>query len=281
MLTSAFDAALARAQQAWPKLEVPAEAFAQFLAERMPPGDAVAGLSALNVTDLYLACACLRGAALALRALEDAHFEMVSAAVAQLRATPSQIDEIKQTLREELFVGLAGGKAALSGYSGRGALGGWLRVMAVRTAMRLLRKEREPVASDSELIRQLPAPQDDPELQHLKTRYRSEFRDALVAAVRTLDHRQRNLLRYQYVEGLTVDDLAALYRAHRATTARWVARAREQLYEETRRLLTERLQVGSSEYESILRLIRSQMHMSLSELFLQESQTSTRALPER
>jgi hypothetical protein len=43
--------------------------------------------------------------------------------------------------------------------------------------------------------------------------------------VRTLSRRDRNLLRYQYFDHLTVDDIGALHRVHRATAARGVARA--------------------------------------------------------
>jgi hypothetical protein len=49
--------------------------------------------------------------------------------------------------------------------------------------------------------------------------------------------RARNLLRQHVLDGLTIDELARLYRAHRATCARWLADARSELALHTRRHL--------------------------------------------
>lgn len=252
---------------AWPAIQVPLPEFVKYLAERLPDADPLSGLEAVNGADLYLACACVRGDGFAIRTLESQHFAMIESAVAQLRADPALIDEVKQIVREEVLVGVGGRKPSLSSYSGRGALGGWLRVTAVRSALRVLKKQGvcrdEPALADN-----LPGLHKDPELDHLKALYQQEFHQGVESAIRSLSDRDRNLLRYHYIDGLTVDDLAALYRAHRATVARWIAKARDDIFELTRQALTAKLDVGSSEYQSILRLIRSQMHITLSELLL-------------
>ncbi len=197
---------------------------------------------------------------------------MIEAAVARICASPTFIDEVKQIIREEVLVGVGGRPPALTGYSGRGALGGWLRVTAVRTALRAIHKQNGINAADPELARHIPDPHDDPELEHLKTLYQSEFREAFEAAIRALSHQQRNLLRYHYLDRLTIDEISQLYHVHRASIARWIAKARREIFDHTRRMLTAKLKVGGKDYDSILRLIRSQMHVSLSELLLHPSE---------
>jgi len=59
-----------------------------------------------------------------------------------------------------------------------------------------------------------------------------------------------------------------MYRVHRATAARWVAAAREALFEETRARV-ESVGVAGNELTSIVRLVQSQIHLSLTRL-LQE-----------
>ncbi|MFP2932660.1 transcriptional regulator, partial [Pyxidicoccus sp. 3LG] len=52
----------AAGRQAWPEVPLAEEDFLRHLAERLPPGDDVAGaLAAVHAADLYLACACARG----------------------------------------------------------------------------------------------------------------------------------------------------------------------------------------------------------------------------
>ena len=262
-LGSRLDGLLAEARAAWPTVELPAAVFLPYLAARLPEGDPLVALAAVSAGDLYLACACVRGDARAIVAFEAAHFPMVEAALAGMRAASGQVDEVKQLLREQLFVG-PDGQPTLTGYSGRGALGGWLRVTAVRVALRVLRRDQQSASPSPDLIETLPASDRDPELEHLKIRYRLEFKEAFEAAVQQLGRRERSLLRYHHVDGLTVDEIGELYHVHRATAARWVAKARDAVLAGTRRELGARLRLQRGEYESIMRLIQSQLHVSLS-----------------
>jgi RNA polymerase sigma-70 factor (ECF subfamily) len=66
--------------------------------------------------------------------------------------------------------------------------------------------------------------------------------------------------------------MAPLYRVHRATVARWIAKARDTLVERTRDVLVHRLDAGPAEIASLLRLIRSELDASL--------RTMTRAIDE-
>jgi RNA polymerase sigma-70 factor, ECF subfamily len=265
-LEECLERVLAEARGAWPKVRLGPETFLPYLAARVVGDvDPVTAIGKLGVSDLWLACACVRGDGTALAAFEAAHFDMVDAALARMRTSPAQIDEVKQHLREVLFVGGPDRPPGLTGYSGRGSLGGWLRVTAVRVAIDLQRKEPVgAVSPDPDLVEAMPASDRDPELEQLKVRYRVEFKQAFEAAVQRLERRDRNLLRYHHLEGLTVDQIGLLYHVARSTAARWVARARDAVLAETRRELAARLRLQGGEFESIMRLIQSQLHVSLS-----------------
>jgi RNA polymerase sigma-70 factor (ECF subfamily) len=71
------------------------------------------------------------------------------------------------------------------------------------------------------------------------------------------------VLRQHYLDGLTMDAVAGLYRVHRITVVRWMNEARAALAKETRRELGARLRVDKRELESILRLIESQIDVTL------------------
>jgi RNA polymerase sigma-70 factor (ECF subfamily) len=111
----------------------------------------------------------------------------------------------------------------------------------------------------------------DLELDFLKAEYREQFKQAFAKAVRELPARDRNLLRQSVVHSLTIDQLGALYHVDRSTAARWLARAREQLFKTTRANLLAMLHIDQGEFESIMNLIRSRLDVSLHRLLLQPS----------
>ena len=59
------------------------------------------------------------------------------------------------------------------------------------------------------------------------------------------------------------EDLAEAYAVHVNTIARWLARARTSLEDGVRAALRSRLKVGEGQFTSILRLVRSQLDVSL------------------
>jgi len=71
------------------------------------------------------------------------------------------------------------------------------------------------------------------------------------------------LLRYHHVDGLNIDEIGAIYRVHRVTAFRWLEKAKEKLVEATLARMRTRLNVSARELDSVLRLIRSQVHLSL------------------
>lgn len=144
---------------------------------------------------------------------------------------------------------------------GRGALGSWLRVAAIRAALSVLRSRREVPVEPSAFDDVATAA--DPLLAALKQRYREAFGEAFRRAASSLTDRERTILRYRYVDDLSIDQIGALYRVHRATIARWVASIREGLFEATRAQLSAALDLSDSDVDSVLRMIDSQLDISI------------------
>jgi RNA polymerase sigma-70 factor (ECF subfamily) len=213
--------------------------------------------------DLALARACAAGDPTALQRFEREHLAQVGAFVAHIDRGRDFVDELCQHLRDKLFVASASGPGKIAAYRGRGPLGGWLRVVAVRAALDLKRAQDAP-PGDAEIP--LDAAGSDPELDLIKAHYRRELADAFSATLRALPPEERTVLRLHALEGCTIDELAALYGVHRATAARWIDGARERLLEETRRLLGERLRLPAGEVDSVLGLLRSRVELSLQPL---------------
>jgi len=254
------DDELARASAAWPGLRaIEPAAFRAYVAARAPD----AALASLPLADLYLACACAAGDPAALAAFEDQYLREVAIAAAKLRAAPGVLDEARQVVRNLLFVGES---PAIASYAGRGDLRGWVRVVAMREVMRLCdRDRREVVTGDEELLDAL-SPASDPELEQLKVAYRVEFASAFRDAVLGLTPRERTLLRHQVIDGLGVEAIGKLYKVHHSTAARWLVKAREAVLDGTRDRLAAKLRLTEAEVDSVLRLIRSRIDVSIEKL---------------
>ena len=91
----------------------------------------------------------------------------------------------------------------------------------------------------------------------------TSLKRAFDVALRSLPAREQTLLRQHVIDGLTIDQLGALYHVHRATAARSLERARQAILAATREQMMGKLRVRSSELDSILRLIRSKLEVSL------------------
>jgi RNA polymerase sigma-70 factor (ECF subfamily) len=243
---------------AWPEIEIDRARFVGFLRER-------AGEDArkLRVGDLYLACACIDGDARAIVLLEEQYLARLPTALSRADLPAAAVDEAMGVLRERLLVAAPGAHARLCDYAGTGELGGWLRVIAVRETLTVLRKTRREVPLSEPLMAVVPAVTDDPELALLKAQYRVEFDAAFVEALAALTPRERNLLRHQLVHELNIDQIGALYGVHRATVARWVDAARSHLQTATHDGMMSRLRLDRGAVESIMRLIRSQIDVSV------------------
>jgi RNA polymerase sigma-70 factor, ECF subfamily len=189
----------------------------------------------------------------------------VIASLARLRLGASSVDELLQRLRVQLFVA-DGRPAKIAAYGGQGDLGSWLRVTATRLALRQLRGQPRELAADDQRLAALSGPAADAELGHLRGLYQPQVRAALGAALAGLGAREKNLLGQHYLDGLTHAQLGALYGTHRVTVARWLDAIRQRILDQIRRALTERMRASQGDCDSILRLVQSQLDVSLHRL---------------
>jgi RNA polymerase sigma-70 factor, ECF subfamily len=251
------------AQAAWPTVELAPELFIAHIARHLPEGVPVeTALRQMHTDDLYLACACAKGDIRAIAAFDTHCMSVVESAVSRHRVSSDVAAEVKQLVRERALVGDSG-PPRIAGFSGRGDLRGWVRVMATREAMLLSRRaRRETPVDDEELLYAFVTP-GDAELEQAKSRYRDEFKQAFDVALRSLPARDQTLLRQHVIDGLTIDQLGALYRVHRSTAARNLERARQAVLAATRAQMQNRLHVRTTELDSILRMIRSKLEVSL------------------
>ena len=97
----------------------------------------------------------------------------------------------------------------------------------MRTLHRLRAHDQKEIAVENNIMDALPDTAADPELLHLKQHYREAFRAAFASAMTSLSSEERVLLRQHFIDGLNIDEIAALHHIHRATAARWLAQARE------------------------------------------------------
>jgi RNA polymerase sigma-70 factor (ECF subfamily) len=254
---------------AWPGLGVPAEAFVRHLAEHLPDeGDLESCLSRMSCPDLYLACGCAEGDPAALAAFDASVLGQVPPVLLRMGLSASQVDEVVQVMRTKLLVADEHKeRPLLATYAGRGALVGWVRTAARRTALSLRRNKDEQIGGTDErrVVENIPLPA-DAELDYIKSRYQAAFKQAVEDAIATLDAEQLSVLRMHYTEGLSIDRIAALLSVHRATAARRIRAAADAVRAETRRLLHARLQLRSGELDSLAGLVQSQLHLSLGRL---------------
>ena len=254
---------LASARDVWRDVRVADENYACHLGNKIEqradePADHV--VVTMPSADLYLAAACAAGDPIALAAFQTSELPSLREALGKLGAPPAEVDEALQRVLVMLFVGHG---AQIAQYSGRGRLRSWVRSIGIRTVRRMIGTAARDVGDGS--LSDIPVTR-DPELELLRARYATEVREAFSRAVAALTERQRNVLRQYYADELTIDQLAGLYQIHRASAARWVAGARLALVTTTRQLLVEELHLTSSEATSIIRVVRSQLSISLRDL---------------
>jgi len=263
-LAAPLAAVLAEGREQWPGVEPDVEGFLAFLAQRLPPeGHPVEALAQLKTASLYLAYACLRGTPGAAEAFARAFHPVLGRALSGVTAEASQIDDIKQAVYQKLFVPAGDKTPAIHKYDGRGELRSWVRVTAVRMALNLHRDRRRERPLSPQVLLTRPDDRIGPEEDYLKRLYSDAFKQAFEQALQSLRSEQRNLLRYYYIDSLTVEQIGHIYRVHKATISRRLADIREQLLTETRNHLVRQLDVGHTEFESIMRLIHSRLDASI------------------
>ena len=251
--------ALEVGRRAWPGVELPDDRFAAWVRERG------IGLEALRArgADLYLACACALGADQALLRFDQSFLHTLRPNIARVALGPEQLDELRQRLRVRL---LTGPRPRIASYQGHGPLVAWVRVAAARLALELSGSAREVVESDGALVDALVNAGVDPELAAAKRQFQAEFRAALEESLAALPAREKTLLRMHFIDHLNIDEMGTVFRVHRATVARWLVAIRRQVFDGVCQKLSLQLRSSPSEVASLVRLVRSEVEVSIQRL---------------
>ncbi len=263
-LETLLELLVAKVASEHPGLTVSPEAFVRYLAERLPEEPEIpVALESLQTADLYLACACVHGDRSGLAVFDPILRDAVQRALERQSAAAEPIAEITQVLRERLLLGTER-DAGLVSYAGRGPLSAWLRAVAVRTYLNSLRDKRE---LPEENLDQLIDPTRDPEAAYVRSTNAGAFKQAFYDAVATLSDRDKNILRYFYVDSLSLDEIAKLVGSSRATAHRWLATARTRVVETTQEKLRQLLGSDAGSLPSLRRLVLSDLDITMQRLF--------------
>jgi RNA polymerase sigma-70 factor, ECF subfamily len=253
--------AFAMGSSQWPEVRLSIETFERYLPGVI--GDPPAPDWARNASDLYLCCGCVNGSSVAQRILDTHFLAALAKSVARIKADDDFIQETLQELRTKL---LLGPNPRILAYSGRGPLLGWLRVIATRLALDALRSDPHPRQAEDALER-LASLELDPLSGVLKARYAPAFQQALQEALHTLSERDRQLLRLRLVDSCGIDRLGSMYQVDRATAARWLKSARDRVFRRVRQKLGALYGLTHQEFQSMARIMLSQLEMRHSALF--------------
>ena len=245
-----LEAAVEHAKLSWPKLKVSRVAFRAHLA--------ASGARALpHAADLYLAFACAARDEAAARELTARVEREVPQAVRHFGQGSAFAEDVSQQLLGKLLA-----EKKIQTYAGRGPLAAWLRAAAVRTAINAVESLKSQASLDSNIV----APGRsgaDPEIAIVRRKYGAALKVAVEAALKELQTDDRNVLRFYFVDGLTVEEIARIRGAHKSTVSRLITRIRRQLLAQVKGDLTAKMNARPEELSSVLRAVVSQLDVSL------------------
>jgi RNA polymerase sigma-70 factor, ECF subfamily len=252
-------AAFARGQAQWPTItSLALEAFRSFVEAAAVDPAALED----RAGDVYLAAAAAGGSEDAVRVFDSQLLSELPRWLARLRLSGDVVEEVRQGMRSKLLVGPP---PKLMQYRASGTLGAWVRMVAVRMALDLC--EADPLiggrlaTGEEPLLNAL-----DQEQRLIRNKYGGLFQEALRDAVGQLSKRDRNLLRFHYVAGMSLDAIARTYHVHRATVVRWLAAIRDDLDSAVRIRLWDELGISPTEVRSLWNAVRSDVDVSISRL---------------
>lgn len=240
--------------KAWPEIELDIGTFVE-----RAGGLVNQPIDSIRADELYLATACAASVEPAIAAFDRHYLSGLAAALTRRGLDAAAAADVVQAVRVRFLVGEAGRPPRIAEYDGSSSLASWIHVAATRIAISARRKHHRETADDVVAV----SADRSPELDLLHRQLGAKFEAAFRSTFESLSPRERTLLRYQVIDRLGIDRIAAIYGIHRATAARWTAHAREALVAGVRRVLQERLGLGSSELDSLLGLVRSQLELSL------------------
>lgn len=251
------DARYVAAKSALRDIELSPEAFARAL-RRCP--------DARSVNDLYLAQAVLEKSPTAIAHLHKKIWPAVERALRAQKLSNADVEELSASVFESVVFGKGGYPPKLIQYVARGALDSWAVAVGVRAAIDHLRASNKFDAGDDALEQRVDLAASAVDTSLLKTQFVKPFREAFHEALGKLDDKERLLLRQQYLDGMSGQDLCRVHGVHRATLQRWLADARLSLLTHLKALLAQKMAVSASEAGEVFDLIHSRLDLSLSML---------------
>ena len=267
---------LEAARSARPQLAVDPAAFVEHWATQLSRSpEAEAELDRIHLADLLLAFACGCGDPEALRLFRAELFPAAVSAVRGVEASGAFVEEVTQQLLERILVS-PGGRPRILDYAGRGSLEHWLRAAALRLALNARRDSRrapEQLASDSRW--DAVAPTADLQLRLLQQRFGPDFGTAVKESMAELSSQDRSLLRLHFLNGLSLNQIGAVYQVNKSTISRRLSRARETLLARTRERLERTLRIAPSELESLMRVLGPGLELSLTSVLMSEAGSTT------
>ncbi len=251
---------LAAARAAFPDIEVADDVYRAAIQARLALGIAVADLEA---SDVYLAIACARGGVAAVRRFETDHIARVGAWLGAHEKDRAVIDEVRQRVRARALVGRDGAPPRIADYSGRGPLGAWVRVIALREHATWHRDAGVVGGDDDALDTLARTGEFSPELAIMRARYQPLVAAGFRAAIAGLPPRDRTLLRLCYVDGLALEAIGRMYGVNKSTVSRWLAAARASVLDAARAHVRSELHAADADVESLLGLMPRDLELSL------------------
>lgn len=215
----------------------------------------------VDLGEVYLALACVEDSPAAMRLFEERYLDSVEPALAAQRLGPDELAEVRQRVRIRLFVQQRDGLPVVLHYAGQGRLGGLVRVVMIREAVRLRSSpaaaELTPDALDAR----------DPELQFTDGERQELARQLFARAAAALSGRERCLLRLHYVRGVSGAQIARMHGVHRATAVRWLESARLHLLQAfSRELRALAPDLSGGRHEQLATWFNTHLELSLSRL---------------
>jgi RNA polymerase sigma-70 factor (ECF subfamily) len=216
-----------------------------------------------NVGDLFLACAALAAVPGAVARLRERHRPHLARALRRFGSGEAFVEEVEQRLWDGLLVGRTGAPR-LAAYSGTGPLERWLSVAAQRIAITVMRHEDAESRARNEAAAQAQFLGPDPEIEAIRVQYQRPFQRAVDVAVLVLDDREKVLYRMHFVQKLTLEQIGKAYGVHHTTVLRWLRAAGDRVLEQVKRLLRSELDLAQPEFDSLVRLLISQLDLDIS-----------------
>jgi len=262
-------AAFERAQRKYPTVDLPLEVYLSRVDEIVSsnwPSEGtpecqpwLAAFASLHHADLFLALACAGGNRIAWEHFADDYLPELRRWAAQAAKSADRGEDLAQDLVTKLLgesaAAVAGpdmhGRGRLSGYSGRGSLGAWLRVSVSRAAIDRFRQTRKDVSLDDAAPHaELQAKRTDP-ASELDSRRAIALSEALADEVSRLQARDRLLLSLYYLRGVPLRTIGVQFGAHEATVSRWLDGIRESLRKGVERELKSRFGLRARDLEPL------------------------------